>query len=110
MFTGQPEPARSCLGLSVAQGDPRLRIFVPLAPSELPLPIFVPLASFARHRRALQANALARDGRQAVCERKPRSRSGEVRSKFRGHIEDILSTPGPITSPSLDRPRGGDER
>ncbi len=34
----QAEPARSRLGLSVA-------------PHELPLPIFVPLASFARHRR-----------------------------------------------------------
>ncbi len=36
--TNQAEPARSRLGLSVE-------------PSALPLPIFVPLASFARHRR-----------------------------------------------------------
>ena len=47
LLGGQAEPARSRLGLAVA-------------PSALPLPIFVPLASFARHRR-LNANAPARD-------------------------------------------------
>ncbi len=45
-LSGEPDPARSRLGLS-------------LAPAELPLPIFVPLASFARYRRSLPANAPA---------------------------------------------------
>jgi len=43
-----PEPARSRLGLT-------------MAPNELPLPILVPLASFARYRRHLPADALARE-------------------------------------------------
>lgn len=46
LLSGEPEPACSCLGLSSAGG-------------ELPLPIFVPLASFARHRRGLPAHAPA---------------------------------------------------
>ncbi|WP_291995735.1 hypothetical protein [Candidatus Accumulibacter sp. ACC003] len=45
LLTGQAEPAQSRLGLAVAAG------------SELPLPIFVPLASFARFRRELPASA-----------------------------------------------------
>ena len=48
LITGRPEPARSRLGLS-------------MEPSELPLPIMVPLGSFARYRRALPASAPARD-------------------------------------------------
>ena len=48
LLLGQAEPASSRLGLS-------------LAPSELPLPIFVPLASFARYRRTLPGNAPARE-------------------------------------------------
>jgi NACHT domain len=48
LLTGQPDPAQSRLGLT-------------LAPSELPLPIFVPLASFARYRRNLVGNAPARE-------------------------------------------------
>ena len=44
LLDGSPEPARSRLGL---QG----------APADLPLPLFVPLASFARYRRDLPANA-----------------------------------------------------
>ncbi|MBE2260380.1 MAG: SUMF1/EgtB/PvdO family nonheme iron enzyme [Rhodobacteraceae bacterium] len=49
LLTGQAEPAQSRLGLAV------------VATSELPLPIFVPLASFARFRRELPANAPARE-------------------------------------------------
>ncbi|MEF8755625.1 MAG: NACHT domain-containing protein [Accumulibacter sp.] len=48
LLAGEAEPARSRLGLR-------------LAPAELPLPIFVPLAAFARHRRHLPAGALARE-------------------------------------------------
>jgi hypothetical protein len=44
LLTGQPEPARSRLGLTMAA-------------DELPLPILVPLASFARYRRHLPAAA-----------------------------------------------------
>jgi hypothetical protein len=40
LLAGQPEPARSRLGLTMAA-------------DELPLPILVPLASFARYRRQL---------------------------------------------------------
>jgi predicted NACHT family NTPase len=42
LLTGEPEPARSRLGLTMAA-------------DELPLPILVPLASFARYRRHLPA-------------------------------------------------------
>jgi formylglycine-generating enzyme required for sulfatase activity len=49
-LSGQPDPARSRLGLSSA-------------PAELPLPIFVPLASFARYRRGLPPNAPAEEKR-----------------------------------------------
>jgi formylglycine-generating enzyme required for sulfatase activity len=49
LLTGQAEPAQSRLGLAV------------VATSELPLPIFVPLASFARFRRERPANAPARE-------------------------------------------------
>ena len=48
LLNGQPEPARSRLGLSIE-------------PNELPLPLFVPLASFARYRRNLAGNAPARE-------------------------------------------------
>ena len=48
LLSGEPDPARSRLGTT-------------LAPSELPLPIFVPLASFARYRRALPQFAAARE-------------------------------------------------
>ena len=48
LVTGESEPVTSRLGLTIA-------------PSELPLPIFVPLASFARHRRSLSTNAPARE-------------------------------------------------
>jgi hypothetical protein len=48
LLEGQPEPARSRLGLTMAA-------------DELPLPILVPLASFARYRRHLPAAAEARE-------------------------------------------------
>ncbi|TMQ78885.1 SUMF1/EgtB/PvdO family nonheme iron enzyme [Candidatus Accumulibacter phosphatis] len=48
LLAGRPEPARSRLGLTMAA-------------SELPLPILVPLASFARYRRHLPAAAPARE-------------------------------------------------
>jgi hypothetical protein len=48
LLTGQPEPARSRLGLTMAA-------------DELPLPILVPLASFARYRRQLRAGAPAHE-------------------------------------------------
>ncbi len=48
LLAGEPEPARSRLGLT-------------MAPSELPLPILVPLASFARYRRQLPAGAPAHE-------------------------------------------------
>jgi formylglycine-generating enzyme required for sulfatase activity len=48
LLTQAAEPARSRLGLK-------------LPPAELPLPIFVPLASFARYRRSLPAHAPAHE-------------------------------------------------
>jgi len=48
LLTGEPEPAGARLGLG---SDP----------SALPLPIFVPLASFARYRRQLPGQAPARE-------------------------------------------------
>ena len=48
LLTGAPEPACSRLGLTCD-------------PSALPLPIFVPLASFARHRRQRPGQAQARE-------------------------------------------------
>lgn len=48
LLSGQPEPVRSRLGLTVA-------------PDELPLLILVPLASFARYRRSLPVHASAQD-------------------------------------------------
>ena len=48
LLAGIAEPAHSRLGLDVP-------------PNALPLPIFVPLASFARYRRNLTTNAPARD-------------------------------------------------
>jgi formylglycine-generating enzyme required for sulfatase activity len=44
LLAGEPEPARSRLGLT-------------MAPADLPLPILVPLASFARTRRSLPPGA-----------------------------------------------------
>ncbi|MFZ0255514.1 MAG: NACHT domain-containing protein, partial [Gammaproteobacteria bacterium] len=49
LLTGEPEPARSRLGLTIASRG-------------LPLPILVPLASFARYRRNLPATSPARAG------------------------------------------------
>ena len=48
LLSGKAKPARSRLGLR-------------MAPADLPLPIFVPLASLARYRRYLPANAPARE-------------------------------------------------
>jgi formylglycine-generating enzyme required for sulfatase activity len=48
LLAGEPEPAHSRLGLT-------------MAPGELPLPILVPLASFARYRRQLPAGAPAHE-------------------------------------------------
>ena len=48
LLGNEAEPAQSRLGLE-------------MEPGALPLPIFVPLASFARHRRHLPANAPARE-------------------------------------------------
>ena len=48
LLAGQNEPARSRLGLD-------------LPPQQLPLPIFVPLASFARYRRNLAHNTPAQE-------------------------------------------------
>ncbi len=50
LLTGTSEPAHSGLGLMSASGGP-------ITPKELPLPIFVPLASFARYRRHLPGDA-----------------------------------------------------
>ena len=61
-LTGNEEPAYSRLGLTKPSKElPLQREEVPLLASELPLPIFVPLASFARYRRDLPNNAPARD-------------------------------------------------
>ena len=48
LLTGQTELARARLGLMAS-------------PDEFPLPIFVPLASFARYRRSLPGNAPAKE-------------------------------------------------
>ena len=48
LLAGQAEPACSRLGLTID-------------PSDLPLPIFVPLASYARYRRNLPGSAAARE-------------------------------------------------
>ncbi|MEF8732312.1 MAG: SUMF1/EgtB/PvdO family nonheme iron enzyme [Candidatus Accumulibacter meliphilus] len=48
LLTGKAEPAHSRLGMAVK-------------PSDLPLPVLVPLASFARYRRSLSPNAPARE-------------------------------------------------
>jgi len=88
LLTGEPEPARSRLDLKKEiddtssppinaddpgdqTGSPRprpttkpavpRRVQIDVPPSEFPLPIFVPLASFARYRRNLPGNAPARD-------------------------------------------------
>ncbi|MDG4598223.1 MAG: SUMF1/EgtB/PvdO family nonheme iron enzyme [Candidatus Contendobacter sp.] len=65
LLSGQPDPARSRLGPLIKpikrgeKGNP-----LPpqeCKPNELPLPIFVPLASFARYRRNLADNAPAKE-------------------------------------------------
>ena len=76
LLSGQPDPARSRLGpLMKPDGTDKQgrrgrwgrwgRQSKPepeeCEPNELPLPIFVPLASFARHRRNLAGNAPARE-------------------------------------------------
>lgn len=48
LLSGQPDPAHSRLGMT-------------MAPHKLPLPIFVPLASFARYRRHVRAGSAARE-------------------------------------------------
>lgn len=65
LLSGQPDPARSRLGplMKPSAPDEQGRSKKPekCKPSELPLPIFVPLASFARYRRNLASNAPARE-------------------------------------------------
>jgi len=68
LLSEQPDPARSRLGPLMKpdetdkQGE-RVRQSKPeeCKPNELPLPLFVPLASFARYRRSLAGNAPARE-------------------------------------------------
>lgn len=60
LLSGQSDPVRSRLGTLIKpskQGESGK----PCEPHELPLPIFVPLASFARYRRNLTSNAPARE-------------------------------------------------
>ncbi|MCC8999661.1 MAG: SUMF1/EgtB/PvdO family nonheme iron enzyme, partial [Candidatus Contendobacter sp.] len=65
LLSGQSEPARSRLGPLMKpsalgeQGKPHEP--QESKPNELPLPLFVPLASFARYRRNLAINAPARE-------------------------------------------------
>ena len=65
LLSGQPDPARSRLGplMKPIELDKEGKPFPPqeCKPNELPLPIFVPLASFARYRRNLASNAPARE-------------------------------------------------
>ena len=65
LLSGQPDPARSRLGLLMKPGEPdeQGKPGEPqeCKPNELPLPLFVPLASFARYRRNLAGNAPARE-------------------------------------------------
>ena len=60
LLSGQSDPARSRLGPLIKPNKPG-EPSKPCEPSELPLPIFVPLASFARYRRNLAGNAPARE-------------------------------------------------
>ena len=65
LLSGQPDPAGSRLGplMKPSKRDERGQPKKPqeCKPNELPLPIFVPLASFARYRRNLAGNAPARE-------------------------------------------------
>jgi formylglycine-generating enzyme required for sulfatase activity len=56
LLTGQIEPAYSRLGLTVNKPKPE-KGKLPVPADELPLSLFVPLASYARHRRSLPPNA-----------------------------------------------------
>ncbi|WP_169250604.1 SUMF1/EgtB/PvdO family nonheme iron enzyme [Candidatus Competibacter phosphatis] len=64
LLNGRSEPARSCLGplRKPSEWDEQDKPKKPqeYQPRELPLPLFVPLASFARYRRHLAGNAPAR--------------------------------------------------
>ena len=61
LLSGQPDPAHSRLGplMKPSKSDKQGKLDKPqkCKPNELPLPLFVPLASFARHRRNLAGNA-----------------------------------------------------
>lgn len=65
LLSRQPDPARSRLGLlmkpSAPDGQGKPPAPQECKPNELPLPLFVPLASFARYRRNLASNAPARE-------------------------------------------------
>ncbi len=65
LLSGQPEPARSRLGplMKPRKHDEQGNPLPPqeCKPNELPLPLFVPLASFARYRRSLAGNAPAHE-------------------------------------------------
>ena len=65
LLSGQSEPARSRLGplMKPSAPDEQGKPHEPqeCKPNELPLPLFVPLASFARYRRNLAGNAPARE-------------------------------------------------
>ncbi len=68
LLSGQPDPARSRLGPLMKpdetdKQDERVRQSKSeeYKPNELPLPLFVPLASFARHRRNLTGSAPAHE-------------------------------------------------
>ena len=65
LLSGQPDPARSRLGrlMKPSEPDEQGKPGKPeeCKPDELPLPILVPLASFARYRRNLAGNAPAHE-------------------------------------------------
>ncbi len=65
LLSGQPDPARSRLGRLMKPSEPgeQGKPGKPeeCKPDELPLPILVPLASFARYRRNLAGNAPAHE-------------------------------------------------
>ncbi|MDS4059946.1 MAG: NACHT domain-containing protein, partial [Candidatus Contendobacter sp.] len=67
LLSRQPDPARSRLGhlhlMKPIERDEKGNPLPPqeCKPNELPLPLFVPLASFARYRRNLAGNAPARE-------------------------------------------------
>ncbi len=65
LLSGQPDPARARLGPLMKPSTPdeqgKSKKPEECKPNELPLPILVPLASFARYRRNLAGNAPARE-------------------------------------------------